>query len=143
MDGVRGTRSANRWLYKLVVRTRKVRSSPLTLQTRLISYRLINRLEADVRDLLFVLSQKSIGSRIRAWTNSFRIKRLSSQAQLLRIALPVSGLFGLSTNALNSYLAHRSNEQRAHRSTKETITDRRPGLSGEVVQVESGVHAVD
>ena len=60
-----------------------------------LPYRSFNRLEDDVRDLWFVVNQKSIGSRIRAWMNSFRIKRLSTRARLLRIGLPVRRLIGL------------------------------------------------
>jgi hypothetical protein len=53
-------------------------------------FRLINRLEGEVRDLLFVLNTKSVKCQLRAWANACRIKKLSDQAQLLRIGLPVS-----------------------------------------------------
>jgi len=48
----------------------------------------LERLEDEVRDLLFVMKTKSIRCQLRAWTNALRIKRLSDQAQLLRIGLP-------------------------------------------------------
>ena len=49
----------------------------------------LNRLEGEVRDLLFVLNTKSVKCQLRAWANACRIKKLSDQAQLLRIGLPV------------------------------------------------------
>jgi len=48
----------------------------------------LERLEDEVRDLLFIMNKKSVGCQLRAWRNALRIKRLSDQAQLLRIGLP-------------------------------------------------------
>lgn len=57
--------------------------------SRPVSYLLIDRLEDDVRDLLFVMNKKSVACQIRAWRTSFRIKKLTKRAQLLHIGLPV------------------------------------------------------
>jgi len=66
------------------------------------SHHPINRLEGEVRDLLFVMNTKSVKCQLRAWANARQIKKLCDQAQLLRIGLPVSTLStSRRSNSLN------------------------------------------